>query len=607
LKRPETLYCEDLPMNKPNSLTSIDESTLTAQPFRFYVRKNRRAFAIGIAALVITNLMDALTPMGLKLGIDAIVDKDLVRLKYALLIYVALMVGVMGFRFTWRYHFGRFHYTVAEDLRNRIFKKLTELGPSFYQRSPVGGLMSLITSDVNQFRVGIGPGVLILIDAFVYILFYLPPMIYLSWDWTWKTLIVLPFVPFVMQKLENLLHIYSRAQQDRLAEVSANAQEIVSGVRVIKSYAQEKNQLRFFDVKSKIYEEACNKTSKIDSLFGPLMNSSIVLGATILLIFGTDDLMVGAISMGSFIAFYMYVRRFIWPMTAIGVGLAMIQQGRASFDRIKDLLVTESDIPDWGREEIGAFDKLELRGLNFRYPGAPTNALCDIDLTIRAGETIGFVGPVGSGKTTLLQLICRMFPVEPGHILFNGKDLSQISRASLSRTISYVTQDTFLFSDTITDNVSLGIQQAAEINAVKSAVSHVNMDVEIEAIPGGFDAYLGERGVNLSGGQKQRLTIARALIRKSQLVLLDDSLSAVDGRTEKKITEALMSATQSQTVILVSHRLATLRHADRIVVLNRGRIEKIGTHEELLETSETYRRLHVLQGAPSENRTEAIV
>ncbi|MES2856694.1 MAG: ABC transporter ATP-binding protein [Bdellovibrionota bacterium] len=586
--------------------TQDENEVLTKRPFRFYMRKNRRAFTIGIAALVVTNLLDALTPIGLKMGIDAIVAGDMNALEKALVFYLSLMTGVMVFRFSWRVYFGRFHYTAAEDLRNRIFQKLTQLGPSFYQRSPVGALMSLITSDVNQFRMGIGPGILILLDAFVYIAFYLPLMIYISWSWTWKTLIILPFIPFIMQKLENLLHDYSRQQQDRLAEVSANAQEIVSGVRVIKSYAQERNQLRFFDSKSKVYEEACNRTAKIDSLFGPLMHTSIVIGATILLIFGTDDLMTGAISMGSFVAFYQYVRRFIWPMSAIGFGVAMIQQGKASFDRIKELLNTESDIPDWGDEEIGEFEKLELKGLTFRYPGAPTPALCDINLEIRRGETIGFVGPVGAGKTTLLQLICRMFPVEPGKVLFNGKDISKISRASLSATISYVTQDTFLFSETIAENVALGIQQNAEFAAIKSAVGHVNMDVEIESMPEGFDAYLGERGVNLSGGQKQRLTIARALIRKSQIVLLDDSLSAVDGRTEKKITEALQTATQSQTVILVSHRLATLRHADRIVVLNRGRIECIGSHEELLEKSETYRRLHVLQGAPAQPKEEVI-
>ncbi|HVK62775.1 MAG TPA: ABC transporter transmembrane domain-containing protein, partial [Bdellovibrionales bacterium] len=407
-------------MNPTQTQVQIEDSTLCEKPFRFYVRKNRRAFAIGIAALVITNFLDALTPMGLKMGIDAIVGNDPKTLGHALIFYLGLMTGVMGFRFTWRVYFGRFHYAVAEDLRNRIFQKLTTLGPSFYQRSPVGGLMSLITSDVNQFRMGIGPGVLIMLDAIVYIAFYLPLMIYLSWDWTWKTLIILPFIPFIMQKLENLLHDYSRAQQDRLAELSANAQEIVSGVRVIKSYAQEKNQLGFFNIKSRAYEEACNRTSKVDSLFSPLMHSAIVLGATILLIFGTDELMAGTVTMGSFVAFYQYVRRFIWPMSAIGFGVAMIQQGRASFDRIRDLLQTETDIPDWGSDEIGQFEKLEFRGLTFRYPGAPTDALSNINLEIRAGETIGFVGPVGAGKTTLLQLICRMFPVEPGRILLNG-------------------------------------------------------------------------------------------------------------------------------------------------------------------------------------------
>ena len=289
-------------MQKLENLADTPEQ-LAKKPFRFYFTAHRGLFSAGIAALFFTNLFDILTPLALGTAIDRIKDKDTPGLGRAILIYLALMAGVTVFRYLWRLYFGKFHHTVAEDLRNRIFAKFTILGPSFYQKSPVGSLMSLIINDVNSFRMGIGPGMLILLDGIFYAAMIVPIMMWISVSWTWKTLILLPFVPFLMHKIERLIHERYRIEQDKLADVSSQAQEIVSGIRVIKSYAQEQNRRATFNKISREYEDACNTMARADASFEPLMDFAVAAGGAILLYFCTPDVTTGAISIGMFFTF----------------------------------------------------------------------------------------------------------------------------------------------------------------------------------------------------------------------------------------------------------------------------------------------------------------
>lgn len=573
-------------------------SKLLERPFRFYLRAHPRTFSMGVISLFFTNFFDILTPLALKAGIDAITDKNASQLGWTIFAYCGAMVGCTIFRYLWRIYFARFHHTVAEDLRNRIYSKFTELGPSYYQKNPVGQLMSLLTNDVNAFRMAIGPGFLILLDAAFLIAMILPVMIALSWSWTWKTLILLPVVPFFMRKMEALIHERFRVQQDRLSEVSGRAQEIIAGIRVIKGFAQENRSRERFNSLSRSYEDACNRVAKVDAAFNPVMEFGVASGSVILLWFCTPQVMRAEISVGTFVAFHEYIKRMIWPMSALGIGVSMVEQGRASFDRIRDLLATPTDIPDAGTLEIERFEELEIRALNFSYPGAPTPALKNMNLRIRAGETIGIVGPVGAGKSTMAQLLTRLYPVVDGEILVNGRRIDEYRQNSLRTAISLVPQDAFLFSESISDNVAFGLGESPLHEEIEHHARMVNIDDEIRDLPLAYQSELGERGVNLSGGQKQRLTIARALIRRSQVVILDDSLSAVDGKTEKAIVQALKSGRRGQTVIIISHRLATLKHADRIIVLNKGEIEATGSHDELLMTNTTYRTLSELQSSP---------
>lgn len=577
------------------------------RPFFHYFKEHPRAFALGVVSLFFTNLFDVLTPLALKAGIDGLKNKDADALITAVLAYAGCMAGYVFCRYLWRIFFGSFQHSVAEDLRNRIFEKLCTLGPSFYHKTPVGQLMSLMINDVNTFRQAIGPGVLILLDAVFYIAMIVPVMIWLSWSWTWKTLIILPFVPFFMRKMESLIHERYRAEQDRLSEMSGKAQEIIAGIRPIKSFAQEDHQTGFFNTLSRAYEKACNRFAIVDSAFDPAMQLSVTLGSVILLWFCTPEVMRAEVTLGTFVAFHEYIKRMVWPMSAIGMGTSMCEQGRASFDRITELLKVETDIPDTGDIELSAFESIEVRNLTFQYEGSTNAVLNNVSFTLRAGETLGLVGPVGAGKTTLLSLLCRLYPTPPHSIFINGHSIERISRKSLARLISSVPQEAFLFSDTISENVALGLNQFPGIEPVREVSSVVNIDKEIESMPEGYGSYLGERGVNLSGGQKQRLTIARALIRRSPVVFLDDSLSAVDGKTERAIVSALKEGRArhpDQAVVLVSHRLATLMHADRIIVLVAGEIEAIGTHEELLRISPTYQAMYRIQSS-SDDESEA--
>ncbi len=595
-------------MTQNQSVHPVGEfpAKLALKPFRFFFRTQWRTFSAGVATLFATNLLDSLTPLALMVAIDRIKGRDLDGLGQSIAIYSGLMAGVTIFRYFWRIYFGRFHHTVAEDLRNRIFAKLTTLGPSFYQKNPVGQLMSLIINDVNSFRMAIGPGTLILLDAVFLVTMIVPMMLYLSPDWTWKTLILLPLVPIFMARMEHLIHNRYRKQQDDLSNVSAAAQEIVSGVRVIKSYAQEDNKRAAFNRISRKFEASCNGVAQVDAAFEPVMEFAVATGGVALLYFCSGDVIRATVTLGTFVAFHEYIRKMIWPMSGLGMGVSMVQQGRASFDRIRELLQTVTDIPDHGQIEPERFEKLEIRNLTFGYASSQAPVLKKINLEIQAGETIGVVGPVGSGKTTLMQLVTRLYAVEPGQILINGHSVEQIKQKRLRELISFIPQDAFLFSDTIAENVALGIPQFPGIEPVRGVTQVVNIDQEIEAMPENYEAFIGERGVNLSGGQKQRLTIARALIRNSPVVILDDSLSAVDGNTEKSIVRALREVLADQqrlkTTIIVSHRLATLKHADRIVVLVEGEIEAVGTHEQLLLSSATYLNLQHLQ---SEQKLQA--
>jgi ATP-binding cassette, subfamily B, multidrug efflux pump len=560
---------------------------------------------MGMVCLLFTNILDALPPLLVGLAIDKISSgAELQSIANTLGILILVTVFLSYFRYYWRIFWGRFHHSVAADLKNRIFDRYTDLGPSFYSSNSVGQLMSLINNDVNSFRMAIGPGVLILMDA-IFILFIVPPLMFsISPDWTWKTLILIPLIPFIMSRLMSSIRDTYKQQQDRFGDMSGISQEIIAGIRVIKSYAQELNQTRLFNSHSKKYELACNDVARVDSLFGPVMEIGVTSGSVILLFIGAPEVMSGAITIGSFFAFYQYIQRMVWPMTALGMGINFIQKGRGSFDRIVELLEQRHNVPDTGDLSVDRFESLEVRNLSFTYPGEEAATLKNISFSLRRGETLGLMGPIGSGKTTLVELLCRQYPVPENAVLLNGVSIERYKKQDLMQLFAVVPQDAFLFSKKVSENIALGVVDW-QLEDVQAITKVVNLEQEIVDIPDGYDAYLGERGINLSGGQKQRMTLARALIRRAEVVILDDSLSAVDAGTEKNILREIRGhigdtgAAQEKTAIIISHRLASLRWADRILILNSGELEAQGSHQELMRSSPTYQNLFHLQAERS--------
>lgn len=571
-------------------------ASLLQRPFWHYIKTHRTQVALGLLWLFLTNSLETIVPWLVGRTLDKITNEEPMSEIARTVGYIFLVILFLSlFRYLWRVYWARFHHTTAEDLRNRTFAGLARLGPSFFRPRKIGQLISLISNDVNSFRMGIGPGLLVLFDGFFLIALILPMMIAISPTWTWQTLVLMPFVPFMVKWILSRLHAQYHARQERFADLSGAAQEIVSGIRTIKSFAGEENQTREFNRTSNAFRSSCDRVAAWDAFFGPSLELPVALGSVLLLLVGTPHVISGAVSLGSFFAFYQYIQRMIWPMSAIGIGLGQVQEARASFARIREVLEAEPDVPDTGDVELEALESLEVRDLSFTYPGAKLKALDGISFRIARGECLGIVGPTGAGKTTLIELLTRQYPVPPGTILVNGIAVERIRLASLRKLFAIVPQDAFLFSRRVSENLALGLE-IWDLDDVRAAARDVRLDQEIESWPDRFDALVGERGVNLSGGQKQRLTLARALVRRAPLVVLDDSLSAIDAKTEEVILSHLRSELSAITSIIVSHRLASVRHADQILVLRGGRVEALGRHEELIRTSGTYQCLNEMQG-----------
>jgi ATP-binding cassette, subfamily B, multidrug efflux pump len=578
-----------------------DISKLKKNPLLFYIRANKRSFILGMIFLLITNFLDAVSPLILKMGIDQVTtqvsSKELLK---TVTIFFLAMAGLAFTRFCWRTFFGRYHTLAAEDLRNRLFRHLGTMGPNFFHKNPVGELMSLITNDVQSFRQGIGGGVLVLVDAVTITAIILPVMFMMNAAWTWKTLIFLPLVPVVIWKVTEMIFSSYKIQQDQLSELAGNSQEIVSGIRVIKSFSQEQTKLAIYNKISRKFEGSSNSTAMYDALFSPVMEFGVASGSVILLFLAADDVLSGVVSIGTLVAFQRYIQKMVWPMTALGLGLSQFKKGMASFSRIRNVLDQETDVPNAGTIELKTFESLQVKNLSYRFPGSQHQVLKNISFSIAPGETVGLVGPVGSGKTTLLYLLNRLYPSEPNQIFVNGHSIEKIEQRSLHSQLVLIPQEAFLFSDTIHDNIHFienSVLTGQDLHEqVRDWARVVDIESEIESLPMKFESHLGERGVNLSGGQKQRLTIARGLVVRAPLIMMDDSLSAVDTKTEKSIQDRLnQSHGRRQSKLIVSHRLTSVESADKIIVLREGEIEAMGTHQELLKISPTYSGLALLQ------------
>jgi ATP-binding cassette subfamily B protein len=501
---------------------------------------------------------------------------------------------------------------IEYDLRNDLLNKLVTMEPEFYVRNRTGELMSRCTNDLNSVRMVLGPGIMYSANTFATMVLAVVLMFWISPRLSIYVLLPVPVVAITVWVFGRQIHALYGKIQASLAVLSAKAQENLAGVRVVRAYGQEDAEIRGFDAPNREYIDRNLRLIYFWSLFMPLLQMLVGLTFVLVLWQGGSQVIQSRITLGELIAFYTFMTRLIFPMIALGFVTNIFQRGGASMGRLNYILDSEPNINDAAVAQPMPTEirgEIEFRNLTFTYPtvrsdtdgtrsdpAAASNkpVLQDISLHVPAGTIVAIVGPTGSGKSTLAALIVRLWDAPPGELLIDGKPIREWPLETLRRAVGYVPQDTFLFSETLRENIAFGIDNATD-KQIEEATEVASIAAEIRDFPAKFDTMVGERGITLSGGQKQRSAIARAVIRDPKILILDDSLSSVDTGTEEQILRRLESILRQRTTVLISHRISTVQHADQIVVLRDGRIVERGTHAELLERGGYYADLHQKQ------------
>ena len=578
---------------KASSRSKLDRSSLRNLYARIF--RHKKALAGGVVALIGVDGLQLLIPQIFRQLIDGLASgtADSAFIWRMGLSVVAIAIGMAVCRFFWRVFIVGASRKLEKDLRGEFYSHLQKLPAQYYDTTRVGDIMAHATNDINAVRMAAGMATIASFDAIFMSAASIVMLVLIDWKLTVVAMIPLPLIALIMTKFGGMLHDRFESVQKAFSGLSEKAQESISGIRVVKAYGDEVSERKLFAEKAEKSVRENIRLTKIWGFMQPLVMGLAMMSSAILLMVGGRAVIGGSISLGQYVAFSSYLAMLTWPMMAIGWVVNLLQRGAASMGRLEKIMNTDPAIKD-GPVGGEPTPSIEARNLSFTYPGTETEVLSNISFSIPASSTLGIVGRTGSGKTTLVELLMRLYDPPPGTVYIGGEDVCSRKLSDVRGLFGYVPQETFLFALSISDNIAFGAGDIPE-ERVRHLADIAEISSEIEGFSKGYQTMVGERGVTLSGGQKQRVAIARALAVSPQILVLDDSLSAIDTETESAILDKLKQEIKDLTNILIAHRISTVQDADLILVLDRGRLVEQGTHQELLEKEGYYSELYRMQ------------
>ncbi|MGE7840581.1 ABC transporter ATP-binding protein [Lysinibacillus sp. NPDC093712] len=558
----------------------------------WFFKQYWKQYTVAIVLLMIASALEVIPPYLLGNIIDILTAGTMTTaiLSKYILIFSGIIVGGYVLNFVWQFRLFEGAINLEKILRRNLMQHFLRMTPTFYEKNRTGDLMARATNDLNAVSLTAGFGIMTLIDSTIYmgcIIFAMGFMI--SWKLTIFAMLPVPIMAILIQYLGKIVHERYMKAQDAFGELNDSVLESVAGVRVVRAYVQEKkDEAAFAEMSETVYEKNMH-TAKINALFGPITKVGTGISYVVALGYGAHLVSTEAMSLGQLVTFTVYLGLAVWPIFAIGELINVMQQGNASLDRVQETLRYEADVQNIATPQtVAAPHAIGFDNLSFQYPMSQVKNLQQISLSLKKGQTLGIVGKTGAGKTTFLRQLLREYPIEAGQLSIDGIDIISQTKEQLLDWIGYVPQDHVLFSRTIRENILFGKEDATE-EELKQAIYAAYFEKDLAHLPMGLETLVGEKGVSLSGGQKQRVSIARALIKDPEILILDDSLSAVDAKTEAKIIENIQRERQDRTTIITTHRLSGIQHANMIIVLDEGQIVEQGTHEQLLSQQGWYK------------------